>query len=44
MSDIERLAINGGPRAVTRNLAGWPRFDEQAIRSVEEVLRTGRVN
>jgi len=44
MSDIERLAINGGPKAVTRKLIGWPRFDESAISAVEEVLRTGKVN
>jgi len=44
MNDIDRLAINGGPKAVTRKLAGWPMFDERAIRGVEGVLRTGRVN
>jgi dTDP-4-amino-4,6-dideoxygalactose transaminase len=44
MSDIERLAINGGPKTVTRKLIGWPRFDESAISAVEEVLRTGKVN
>jgi dTDP-4-amino-4,6-dideoxygalactose transaminase len=44
MSDIDRLAINGGPKAVTRKLIGWPRFDESAISAVEEVLRTGKVN
>jgi dTDP-4-amino-4,6-dideoxygalactose transaminase len=44
MSDLDRLAINGGPKAVTRKLIGWPRFDESAISAVEEVLRTGKVN
>ncbi len=44
MTDIDRLAINGGPKAVTRKLAGWPMFDEKAIRAVEGVLRTGKVN
>ncbi|MBN2288800.1 MAG: DegT/DnrJ/EryC1/StrS family aminotransferase [Candidatus Glassbacteria bacterium] len=40
----EKLAVDGGPRAVTNELAGWPRFSEEAIRSVEEVLRSGKVN
>lgn len=41
---MEALAINGGPKAVTNKLAGWPQFDENAIRAVEEVLRSGKVN
>ncbi|MCX6637224.1 MAG: DegT/DnrJ/EryC1/StrS family aminotransferase [Acidobacteria bacterium] len=41
---METLAIHGGPKAVTNKLAGWPRFDENAIRSVEAVLRSGKVN
>jgi dTDP-4-amino-4,6-dideoxygalactose transaminase len=41
---METLAIRGGPRAVTNKLAGWPQFDENAIRSVEAVLRSGKVN
>ncbi len=41
---MEQLAIEGGPRAVTNTLAGWPQFDEPAIRAVEEVLRSGKVN
>jgi dTDP-4-amino-4,6-dideoxygalactose transaminase len=41
---METLAINGGPKAVTNKLAGWPQFDEQAIRAVEAVLRSGKVN
>ena len=39
-----QLAINGGPKAVTNKLQGWPQFDEKAIKSVEEVLRSGKVN
>ena len=38
------LAINGGPRAVTNKLQGWPQFDESAIKAVEAVLRSGKVN
>jgi dTDP-4-amino-4,6-dideoxygalactose transaminase len=38
------LAINGGPKAVTNKLQGWPQFDEAAIKSVEAVLRSGKVN
>ncbi len=41
---MERLAIEGGPRAVTNQLAGWPQFDEKAIQSVVETLRSGQVN
>ena len=40
----EELAIDGGPQAVTNNLAGWPSFDEKAIKAVDEVLRLGKVN
>jgi dTDP-4-amino-4,6-dideoxygalactose transaminase len=39
-----QLAIDGGPRTVTEPLPGWPQFDENAIRAVEEVLRSGKVN
>jgi dTDP-4-amino-4,6-dideoxygalactose transaminase len=39
-----QLAIDGGPKAVTNKLLGWPRFDEATIRAVEEVLRSGKVN
>ena len=39
-----QLAINGGPKAVTNKLQGWPQFDENAIKAVEEVLRSGKVN
>lgn len=41
---MEKLAIEGGPRAVTNHLAGWPQFDEKAISTVTEVLRSGKVN
>ncbi|MEN6427693.1 MAG: DegT/DnrJ/EryC1/StrS family aminotransferase [Phycisphaerales bacterium] len=40
----EKLAIDGGPKAVTNKLAPWPRFDENAIKAVEQVLRSGKVN
>ncbi|HOZ49986.1 MAG TPA: DegT/DnrJ/EryC1/StrS family aminotransferase [Candidatus Hydrogenedentes bacterium] len=40
----EKLAINGGPKAVTNSLVGWPKFDENAIAAVEAVLRSGKVN
>ena len=40
----ERLAIEGGRKAVTNKLAPWPKFDENAIRAVEQVLRSGKVN
>jgi dTDP-4-amino-4,6-dideoxygalactose transaminase len=38
------LAINGGPKAVSNKLQGWPQFDEHAIKAVEAVLRSGKVN
>ena len=38
------LAIDGGPKAVTNKLAGWPQFDEKAISAVQDVLRSGKVN
>src|SRR5512143_848238 len=40
----EKLAIEGGPKAVRNQLAPWPQFDEDAIRAVEQVLRSGKVN
>ena len=41
----EKLAIQGGrSKAVTSNKIGWPNFDEKAIKAVEEVLRSGKVN
>ena len=44
MSDSEKLAIDGGSKAVTNQLIGWPNFDENAIKGVEKVLRSGGVN
>ena len=45
MNDMSKqLAINGGPKAVTNKLQGWPQFDENAIKAVEDVLRSGKVN
>lgn len=40
----QKLAIDGGPKAVTNQLISWPRFDEKAIQAVEQVLRSGKVN
>lgn len=40
----EKLAINGGPRAVKNKLIGWPCFDERAIQAVVDVLKSGKVN
>ena len=39
-----KLALHGGPKAVTTPLPAWPSFDENAIDSVEAVLRSGKVN
>ncbi len=39
-----KLAIDGGAKSVTNQLTMWPEFDEKAIHSVEEVLRSGKVN
>ena len=41
---MQRLAIEGGPKAVTNQLKMWPQFDEKAIQGVVEVLRSGKVN
>jgi dTDP-4-amino-4,6-dideoxygalactose transaminase len=40
----EKLAIDGGAKTVTNKLVAWPKFDENAIKSVEEVLRSGKVS
>jgi len=40
----DRLAIDGGPKAVPSKLPPWPQFDEKAIKAVEQVLRSGKVN
>src|SRR4051794_10594164 len=39
-----KMAIHGGPKSVTNTLPGWPQFDAAAIRAVENVLRSGKVN
>ncbi len=39
-----KLAIDGGSKAVTNKLTGWPQFDENAIKMVEQVLKSGKVN
>jgi dTDP-4-amino-4,6-dideoxygalactose transaminase len=39
-----KLALDGGPKSVTNKLVGWPQLDENAIRAVEAVLRSGKVN
>ena len=40
----EKLAIQGGPKAVEGPLPPWPCLDENAIRAVESVLRSGKLN
>jgi len=40
----EKLAIDGGEKAVKNKLQGWPQFDQKAIDAVVEVLRSGKVN
>jgi len=40
----QKLAIEGGPMAVSSPLPPWPQFDEETITAVEEVLRSGKVN
>jgi dTDP-4-amino-4,6-dideoxygalactose transaminase len=40
----EKLAIDGGPKAVTNKLVSWPHFDEKDIQAVTEVLKSGKVN
>ena len=40
----QKLALDGGPKTVTNTLVKWPHFDDNAIRAVEEVLRSGKVN
>jgi hypothetical protein len=41
---MDKLAIEGGSKAVTNQLASWPQFEEKAVSAVTEVLRSGRVN
>lgn len=40
----QKLAVDGGPKAVTNKLVSWPQFDDNAIHAVEAVLRSGKVN
>jgi dTDP-4-amino-4,6-dideoxygalactose transaminase len=40
----QNLAINGGQKLIKNTLPSWPKFSESAIKSVEEVLRSGKVN
>ena len=41
---VNSLAINGGNKTVKKHMIGWPNFDEKAIKAVEEVLRSGKIN
>jgi len=40
----EKLAIDGGPAALDEKLPPWPWFDETAVSSVAQVLKSGEVN
>lgn len=42
MSD--KLAIDGGPKAVSNQLIGWPNFNDATIKAVTDVLKSGKVN
>jgi dTDP-4-amino-4,6-dideoxygalactose transaminase len=42
--NTKTLAIHGGTPAVREALPHWPAFSEPAIQSVEEVMRSGKVN
>jgi dTDP-4-amino-4,6-dideoxygalactose transaminase len=41
---MSRLAIDGGRPVRTSPMPGWPRFDEEDLDTVREVLASGRVN
>ena len=41
---MEKLTMEGGPKVVTNKLVRWPNFSEEAIQSVVETLRSGKVN
>jgi len=41
---LDKLAVNGGPKAVTNKLVGWPNFSDEAIEAVANVLKSGKVN
>jgi dTDP-4-amino-4,6-dideoxygalactose transaminase len=40
----EKLAIHGGAKAVTSSKINWPNFNEESIKAVENVLRSGKVS
>jgi len=40
----QKLAVDGGPKTVTNKLVGWPQFNDDAIESVVNVLKSGKVN
>ena len=40
----EKLAIEGGPKAVKTRLGHWPQFEAATIKAVADVLHSGRVN
>lgn len=42
MSD--KLAIDGGAKAVSNQLIGWPNFNDATIKAVTDVLKSGKVN
>jgi len=39
-----KMAIEGGEKTVTNKLIGWPKLDKKAIKAVEDVLVSGKVN
>ena len=43
-STPRELALHGGEPAVRDPLPPWPSFDDNAIQSVEQTLRSGKVN
>jgi len=42
--NLSPLAINGGAPVRVKPMPSWPYFDDDEIRAVSEVLRSGRVN
>ena len=44
MSATERLAIEGGKKAVKTRLGHWPQFDAATLKAVAGVLASGKVN
>ena len=41
---MNRLALDGGTPAITRDLPGWPQIPEEGVEAVAAVLRSGRIN